>query len=352
MADTNVLYFLRPPRRGAFTLIELLVVIAIIALLVGILLPALGSARRSARTVRCQASMSQLSTAFYSYASDARGSLCSFSWQPGVAMSQFADLNNATNSTMAHCYQAADIIRRLTGRNQPAFDGRIVDRNFTHMVLVDAGYFGNSSLPVPGVICPEDRYPEIWARTQPENIEELVAAQQAPNDGTSQYRETLPFWSSYQLVPAVWNSEDPSRSVVQSDSDYRLYGNSDSTKLTNHRIDEIAFPSQKVVYFDLFDRHSAKRPLFHAYPEAFQPLSFGDGSVRVKRTRDANRGWNPGNPTNLAAYTVYFYRQMQFDDPPPKSGTAVGDVVEGKYRWTRWGLRGVDFGGSEPKTRP
>lgn len=61
-----------PRNIAGFTLIELLVVIAIIALLIGILLPSLGAARESARTVVCSSNLRQLSVATHAYAAENR----------------------------------------------------------------------------------------------------------------------------------------------------------------------------------------------------------------------------------------------------------------------------------------
>ncbi len=58
-----------------FTLIELLVVIAIIAVLIGILLPALGSAQTTARLVKSQANLRSLAQIQEVYASEYRGSM-------------------------------------------------------------------------------------------------------------------------------------------------------------------------------------------------------------------------------------------------------------------------------------
>lgn len=58
---------------GAFSLIEILVVLVIIAILIGILLPALGRAKASQRRATCLSNLHQVATAFALYAQDYEG---------------------------------------------------------------------------------------------------------------------------------------------------------------------------------------------------------------------------------------------------------------------------------------
>ncbi len=65
-------------RKAGFTLIELLVVIAIVALLVGILVPALANARKTAKAIKCATNLKGHGLSFNLYAGDYKG------WNPVI----------------------------------------------------------------------------------------------------------------------------------------------------------------------------------------------------------------------------------------------------------------------------
>jgi prepilin-type N-terminal cleavage/methylation domain-containing protein/prepilin-type processing-associated H-X9-DG protein len=64
-----------PPRRSAFTLVELLVVLGILALLLALLLPALGRTRRVAQSTACMANLRSIGQAMLVYAAENRGAI-------------------------------------------------------------------------------------------------------------------------------------------------------------------------------------------------------------------------------------------------------------------------------------
>jgi len=69
--------------RKAFTLVELLVVIAIIALLMSILMPALGKVKKQAKLVLCQSNLRQMGICFNMYANDWDGKFMHGWWETG-----------------------------------------------------------------------------------------------------------------------------------------------------------------------------------------------------------------------------------------------------------------------------
>lgn len=74
----------RPLHRPGFTLVELLVVIGIIALLIGILLPALNTARESARTIKCAANLRSVGQGIAIYTAENKGALPASNYYKGL----------------------------------------------------------------------------------------------------------------------------------------------------------------------------------------------------------------------------------------------------------------------------
>jgi prepilin-type N-terminal cleavage/methylation domain-containing protein len=331
--------------RKGFTLIELLIVIAIIALLVGILLPALSEARKVGRKSICESNIRQFGIAVNNYATDFTDRLASFTWKKGV---DYGFGGAAADATQAASNQAIDILRRRAYRDDlTAIAGWIPHVLYSHLVLND---YLAQRLPEKSVACPEDLLLLRWQESialGPAGFEALIPNVDRPvAAGTTLHK--WPYSSSYSFVPAAWSPDKatattPTVSQAAVHYQFNVPGPTANTILGLRKLSDVTFTAQKVLMYDSHSRHfDKKRQLFYGYSDARSPVLFFDASVRTYKTSDTDEGFRPATPANPAP-TTFAYAPDGWE-PRTRSGNAM-DTVVGHYRWTREGLRGVDVGG-------
>lgn len=330
-------------RRRAFSLVELLVVLGIIALLLAILVPSLAQARRVARDGVCRSNLRQFGISTATYSIDFRNIICSFSWTTGNLPTEFSDLQNPYGifDSEANAIQATDIIRRRSP-SEPNFPlptpwNPAVE--YTHLVLMD---YLAARIPEPMVACPEDRPLLLWQKDIPAfNRGDFGALQPEIAGFEARVMRAKPYSSSYETVPAAYDrTTNPLDRLTQSPISHYAYALNSNTRFGGVRLDNVAYPSVKVHMYDTHQRHHG-RALYWAHPDASQPVLQFDSAVVERRTRDAGLGWRPDYP-RTSAHTDIHYQPYRHESPTTNG--LPEEIFPGRYRWTRGGIRGVDFG--------
>lgn len=252
-------------RRQAFTLIELLVVISIIALLIGILLPGLGEARRAGQRTVSLANIRTNAQFMYAYSADRKEDFVNpfttstkyalgWVWVPNLEGSWGWPYVSPYTSQQTEAY----------GYHWIAHTTYDIDENQSRL---------------SNIVAPGDIALRTWLQ------------ENAPAQGD----QTWIFPSSYWYPPVFW--QDPGRF----DGQTRLTGNNGNKwYIRRNKTTDVLFPGQKVLLFEAKDFQAPDRPMWNN-PKAKPQVALNDGSGRQVNMADIinNTGDNQGDKLKI-----------------------------------------------------
>lgn len=347
----------RSNRRAlGFTLIELLVVVAIIALLIGILLPALGAARSSARLVKSQVNLRSLAQIQEVYAGEHRDSL----FNP-YQIDDFVPRGGLGGNGWGWVTKVgAPRNRGLEFRMGSGTNEWYTEMYGFHWYSVVGGWLNAGDYASEVQFSPSDRI--LLSRNDD--------LQDNPPPG---WTLDTGFWDcSYVLSPTVWFSPERYKNDGRGDapsSDPR------ASKAKRNRLSNVTYPSQKVLMWERFDWTKKERtpstvlsvfgetttvthPTENASPQWNNPdaepsCASADGSVSRVKISEIYDGMANENARSARAYTPTDEWDPRYDDLEDYSmhedRFEIGNAVSGKGKYpaifwaTRDGIRGRDF---------
>ncbi|MEL6497796.1 MAG: prepilin-type N-terminal cleavage/methylation domain-containing protein [Planctomycetota bacterium] len=349
--------------RGGFTLIELLVVISIIALLIGILLPALGKARVSARKVQTTANLRSMDQAAKTYGADYDSLIPTFQFKPGEVPG-----HSRQNRDLA--LRVAGLPNTFQGKNEAARIQQImyfrdafpdadmpedpIERHtpfplYSHIV---ASRHAEIPMPAEYTVSPGDAARSDWVKNPQEFLDAELRGEGGhtfePPDTGGRFRWM--FSSSFTITSAALSND-----LGNGDNDENFNVNAMSTfsnrwtlagkfgGQATRTFDDVRAPSNKVYYYGPYDYYSSNSSLHMGFDEANIPIVSFDGSAQFIDVEDINVGWHSNNPVFTGTARYIYVKQPAFDNNPGVGTSNPRRIM--RCQNTRFGLEGVDFGG-------